>query len=124
MGRYTLTAQRRADGTGSRDVLRQQILEPIVAQATAAAIGKEHGPLAQCRVLHPGLQHCRRMLGQRDTAFLPAFAQHLDIRAGAQMHIVAFQSGQFGHTQPCLHGKQEPGVIPSTRPGVVVWGRE
>ena len=84
-------------------MLRQQILNPIVAQTATTTIRKYDLPFTRRKLLQPSLQNGRRLLGQRRATFLPAFSKHMNIRSSSEMRILARQPGQFRQTQS--HGE-------------------
>ena len=61
--------------------------------------------------LNPGGYGSGRRLGQRRGPFFPPFAQTTDMRTGAERYILLTQAGQFGQTEPRLHGQQEEGMV-------------
>ena len=88
---YPFVSQRRTDLTGGSDMLRQQILETIVAQATTMAIWEENLLLANAELLHPWLQNSHCLTSERNAAFLSPFSQHMNMGTGAKMNIFASQ---------------------------------
>jgi hypothetical protein len=124
MRRYMLRSQRWAALTGGGDVLRQQILDPIVTQSATTAIGEGDLPFPEREFLQPGLQNGRCLFGERNAAFLAPLAQHMDMGTGAKMGILAGQRGQLRRAQAGLHRQEQPGVVAAARPSALVGGDE
>lgn len=86
MRRYLLIAQRRAVLARHFGMLRQKILEAVIAHSPTLTIGEYDLAIAPRRFFQPRLQHGRRLFRQRCAAFLSAFAEHMDMSAGSALN--------------------------------------
>jgi hypothetical protein len=55
---------------------------------------------------------------------LSAFAQAVDVRAGAQADVGAGECGEFGNPKAGLDSQDQQGMIAAPGPGRGVWGGE
>ena len=61
--------------------------------------------------------------GERGGPVLAALAVAADVRAGAEVDVVAGQAGELGDPQSGLDGEQEQGVVAAAVPGLRGRGR-
>jgi hypothetical protein len=67
-------------------MLRQKILQAVIAHSPALTIGEYDLPIATRRFFQPRLQHSCRLFRQRCATFLSAFAEHVDMGAGSALN--------------------------------------
>jgi hypothetical protein len=108
--------QRGADLSGGLDMLDQQVMDAVGAEAGSSGVGEQDLPVPAWRFAEPGFQHGARRFGQRDASFFAALPNHMNMRTSTERDVVACQSGHFGQTEPRLHGHQEEGVIAPAEP--------
>jgi hypothetical protein len=108
---YALPPKRRAFLPGNQQVLSQQVLHPVSAQAATARIGKQDIATVLGRFPQPGFQYFDGLFRQRRTALFAPLTQALHMGARAQLHIWPSQTRHLGKTQTGLHRYQQEGVI-------------
>ena len=89
-----------------------------------ARVGKSGPSRDGAELGEPGFQHPDGLAGQRCGPVFAAFAVAADVRAGAQVRVLAGEAGEFRYPQSGLDGEQEQGVVAAAVPGLPVGGGE
>ena len=83
------------------------------------------GPVgAGAELGEPGPQHLDGLAGQRCCPVFAALAVAADVRAGAEVRVLAGEAGELRYPQAGLDGEQEQGVVAAAVPGPPVGGGE
>ena len=115
-----LVVQRRAAPGRGGGVFGEQPGDRVGAQWSAST-GREHRiGWAAVVFAEPGGERGDGVGGKRGRAVFASLAVATNVWPGAQMDVVADESGQFGDPQAGLDGQREQGVITATEPGAVV----
>jgi hypothetical protein len=88
----------------------------VAAEGLPAAGGEQRAVEAAAALVQPGPQRPGHLRGDRGAAFLAAFAQAADVRAGAEVDVGAGERGELGDPQPGLDGQGEQGMIAAPHP--------
>ena len=92
-----------------------------VAAERSAAAGWEQRLVGLAGALvEPFAQHGDGLLGQRRGALFAALPEDLDVRAGAEVHVLAAQAGELGDAQPGLDREGQQRVVATADPAVAV----
>src|SRR5207245_9215702 len=103
------------------DVLGDEPLDGILAQASAAGTGKDRRVGIRRTLTQPCGEDPRDIAAQGRAAELAPLAVAADVGAGAERDVVAAERGQLGDTQPRLHGNEEECAVAPSDPGGGVW---
>jgi integron integrase len=117
---HMLVAQTQAALTGPIDMLGQQVVNAVWAEAIAARAGKDDRFVLGSNLAQPSSQDMGRRLGQWRRALLAALAQDANMCPCSQAHGAAAQLGDLRKAQPSLHGQEHERVVPPTGRGAQV----
>ncbi len=91
---------------GRRDVLGQQVVHAVGADATATRIGEQRLILSPRRLSNPCSQHGAGTLAQWRAPLLASLADDADVGTNAELQVFMPQARSgSSQTQPGLHGQ-------------------
>jgi hypothetical protein len=95
---------------------RKSRFDGVVAEAPPGA-GWEGGFVAlPASFLQPNPQDGGGGRGERHTALFAALSPAAHVRSGAKHDVTAVQSGEFGQSQPGLHGQHQQCTVATALP--------
>jgi integrase/recombinase XerD len=118
--RHTLVAQGWAALASAIDVLGQQVLHAVCAEASPTRAGEDDRVIVGRDLAQPGTQDIGSGPGQRGGSLLAALAENPDMRAGAQANGAATQTGDLRQAQSCLNGQKHERVVAPPRQGAQI----
>jgi len=107
--------------SGGNDVLRNETLDGVLAQASTAGTGEDRRVGSRRTLTEPCFEDPRDIAAQGRAAELAPLAVAADVGAGAERDVLAAERGQLGDTQPRLHGNEEECPVAPSDPGGGVW---
>ena len=121
---HPFVLKRRAFLSRRSDVLGQQKLHSVRAQASPPRARKQDVSSVAPRFPQPPFESVDALLGQWGTSLFSAFAHAAYVRAGSQHDIRSMQAGHLGKPQASLNGNQQEGAISAAGPGVEIGHRQ
>ena len=115
-----LVAQRRAALTCPIDVLGQQVVHAVGAEAIAARAGKDDRVILGGDLAQPGSQDMGRRPGQRRRSLLATLAQDAHMCTCSQANSTATQARDLRKAQPRLNGHEHERVVTPPAQGAQV----
>ena len=115
-----LVVQRRAAPGGGGGVFGERPATASVLNGRPRRVGNTGSVGPQSRSREPAGERGDGVGGKRRRAVFAPLAVAPNVWPGAQMDVVADESGQFGDPQAGLDGQREQGLITATEPGAVV----
>ena len=122
---YVFVGQRGTSAGGDIGILRDQPLNPVVAQPAASLASEDQifGP--SVLLMEPVSQHSDGMARQGRAPFFATLALAPKMRLSAQPRVGPAQPGQLGNSQPRLDGYKKKSVVASANPaGAIRAGKQ
>lgn len=111
--RDCIGVQREAAAAGGVGVLGDEKRDRVAAERSAAAGRKQRLVGVAGALFQPFARHGDRVSGQRRSAPFASLAGDLNVRAGAEVHVLAAQSGELGDTHAGLDREVRRVVAPA-----------
>ena len=105
-------------------MLGDEPFDGVAGEPAAGLGGEQRAAGGGAELGEPGSEHPDGLAGERGCPVFAAFAVAADVRAGAEVDVLAGEAGELGYPQPGLDGEQEQGVVAAAVPGLPVWGGE
>ena len=114
----------RAGVRGGGGVLRDEALDGVAGEPAAGLGGEQRAGGVGAELGEPGPQDLDGLGGEGGGPVLAALAVAADVRAGAEVDVLAVEAGELGDPQAGLDVEQEQGVVAAAVPGLAVRGGE